>query len=156
MSRAAQPELSLRITVVDPLPGVWLRLQSGRAQLVDPTAQTPSEVSFDFSVRVGPSQPAGRPTFLGPSTQGPPSSRFVYINAGLRAGQAGTPWDRRAKIPLGGITAQQVAAVLKAPGTYLEVRYPGRGRDGGPTCASVRLAPDAWTLRKRVSSQGHG
>ncbi|MGE0352385.1 MAG: DUF5990 family protein [Gemmatimonadales bacterium] len=149
MARTTQPELPLRITVVNPLPGVRLRLQSGRADLVDPAAHTASEVSFDFSVRVGPPQPDGRPTFLGPCAQGPPSGRFVYVNAGRSAGQQETPWDRRAKIPLGGITAQQVAAVLKAPGAYLEVRYPGRGRDGGPTCATVRLAPDAWTLRKR-------
>jgi hypothetical protein len=151
MPRAPQPELSLRITVVDPLPDVWLRLQSGRTDLVDPTTRSASEVSFDFSVRVGPSGPDGRPIFLGPCTQGPPSGRFVYVNAGRSAGQAGTPWDRRAKIPLGGITAQQLAAVLKAPGSYLEVRYPGRGRDGGPTCASVKLPPDAWTIRKRAA-----
>jgi len=151
MSRAAQPELPIRITVVDPLPDVWLRLQSGRADLVDAAVSTASEISFDFTVRVGPPRPDGRPTFLGPCTQGPPAGRFVYINAGLRAGQTGTPWDRRAKIPLGGITAQQVAAVLKTPGARLEVRYPGRGRDGGPTCASVRLPPDAWTIRRQAA-----
>lgn len=147
MAPDPQPELPLRITVVDPLPGVRLRLQSGRADLVAPTAESPSEVSFDFSVRVGAPLPDGRPNFLGPFTQGPPAGRFVYVNAGQRAGQPGTPWDRRAKIPLGGITAKQVAAVLRSPGACLEVRYPGRGRDGGPTCASVRLAPEAWGIR---------
>jgi hypothetical protein len=146
-TRATQPELPLRITVLDPLPGVWLRLQSGRADLVEASARTPSEVSFDFSVRVGPPQPDGRPTFLGPCTQGPPASRFVYINAGSQAGQPGTQWNRRAKIPLAGITQKQVSAALDRPGSFLEVRYAGRGRDGGPTCATVRLPPDAWVLR---------
>jgi hypothetical protein len=147
MSRSVPPELPLRITVVDPLPGVWLRLQSGRTNLIEATVHTASEVSFDFTVRVGPAQPDGRPTFLGPCAQGPPTGRFVYINAGVRAGQSGTPWDRRAKIPLGGIAARQVATVLGTPGTRLEVRVPGRARDGGPSCASVRLDADAWAVR---------
>jgi hypothetical protein len=148
MSRTEQPELHLRITVVDPIPGVWLRLQSGRADLIEPGVITPSEISFDFTVRVGPPQSSGSPNFLGPCTQGPPGERFVYINAGVHAGQSGTPWDRRAKIPLRGISRTLLAAALKEPGSFLEVRYPGRGKDGGPTCASVRLAPDAWVLRR--------
>ena len=147
MTRATQPELPLRITVVDPIPGVSLRLQSGRAELLEASSETASEVSFDFPVRVGPSQPDGRPTFLGPFAQGPPASRFVYINAGSQAGQSGTPWSRRAKIPLGGISAEQVSAALEKPGSFLEVRFPGRGRDGGPTCATVRLPAGAWALR---------
>ena len=145
--RPTQTELPLRITVVDPLPGVWLRLQSGRGDLVEPVVSTSSEVSFDFTVRVGDPQADGRPTFLGPCTQGPPRGRFVYINAGSLAGQSSTEWNRRAKIPLGDISPEQVSAVLERPGSFLEVRYPGRGRDGGPTCASVRLPPGAWLLR---------
>jgi len=148
MVRTEQPELHLRITVVNPIPGVWLRLQSGRADLIEPTVIAPSEISFDFTVRVGEPQPDGSPNFLGPCTQGPPSERFVYINAGIHAGQSGTPWDRRAKIPLRGISKAQITATLEEPGSFLEVRYPGRGKDGGPTCASVRLPPDAWVLRR--------
>jgi hypothetical protein len=153
MARAAQPELRLRITVVDPIPGVWLRLQSGPAELVEASATTPSQTSFDFTVRVGPPRPDGRPNFLGPFVQGPPGGRFVYINAGSRAGQPGTPWDRRAKIPLGDITPEQVADALKSPGSFLEVQYPGRGKDGGPTCASVKLPPDAWVVRHKSAAR---
>lgn len=151
MTRAPQPELALRITVVDPVPGVWLRLQSGREDLVEAAVSNAAEVSFDFSVRIGSPQPDGRPTFLGPCTQGPPADRFVYITAGRRAGQAGTPWDRRAKVPLRGISPDQIAAALSRPGSFLEVRYPGRGRDGGPACATVHLPPDGWTLRTRAA-----
>ena len=147
MARAEQPELHLRITVVDPIPGVWLRLQSGRADLIEPTVITPSEISFDFTVRVGGPQSDGSPNFLGPCTQGPPGERFVYINAGAHARQSGTPWDRRAKIPLRGISNEQISTVISQPGSFLEVRYPGRGRDGGPTCASVRLPSGAWVVR---------
>jgi hypothetical protein len=151
MPRATQPELPLRITVVDPVPGVWLRLQSGRADLVEASISTLSELSFDFWVRVGSPQPDGRSTFLGAFAQGPPTGRFVYVNTGVRAGQPRTPWDRRAKIPLGGISPGQVSAVLKEPGSFLEVRFPGRGPDGGPTCATVRLPPGAWVLRRKAA-----
>jgi len=77
MARAEQPELHLRITVVDPVPGVWLRLQSGKAELIEPVVETPSEVSFDFMVRMGSPQPDGSANFLGPCTQGSASERFV-------------------------------------------------------------------------------
>lgn len=146
MPRAPQTELSLRITVTDPIPGVLLRLQRGRRGLVEPTRSTPSEVTFDFTVRVGPTRPDGAPTPLGDFTQGAPASRFVYVNAGQQAGQADTPWSRRAKIPLSGIGLDQVRAALAQPGACLEVRIPGQGSDGGPTCATVRLPPDAWRL----------
>lgn len=151
MTRASQPVLSLRITVVDPVPGVEYRLQSGREDLVEASVSRSTEVSFDFSLRIGPPRPDGGPTLLGACAQGPPAERFVYINAGIRAGQSATPWDRRAKIPLRGISAEQIAAALGTPGGFLEVRYPGRGRDGGPTCATVQLPPDAWMLRTRAA-----
>lgn len=151
MTRPTQPELSLRITVLDPVPGVWLRLQSGRGDLVEASVSNSAEVSFDFSVRIGSPQSDGRPTFLGPCAQGPPTGRFVYINVGVRAGQSGTPWDRRAKVPLGGISPEQVAAALRKPGSFLEVRYPGRGRDGGPTCATVHLPAGAWQLQAKAA-----
>lgn len=146
------PELSLRITVVEPVPGVWLRLQSGRGDLVEASVSTTAEVSFDFSVRVGAPQSDGSPTFLGPCAQGPPKRRFVYVNVGVRAGQSGTPWDRRAKVPLGDISMEQVSAALRTPGGFLEVRYPGRGRDGGPTCATVDLPAGAWKLRAMAAA----
>jgi len=141
-------QLPLRITVVDPVPGVWHRLQSGKSDLVQPVVDTAAAISFDFTVRVGELLPGGGLNFLGPCTQGPPRERFVYVCVGKHAGQPGTAWDRRAKIPLGGISQEQVAAVLKEPGGFLEVRYPGRGRDGGPTCATVRLPAGAWTIRR--------
>jgi hypothetical protein len=38
-------------------------------------------------------------TLRGPAAQGPPA-RFVYVHSGTRAGQVGSCWDRRAKVPL--------------------------------------------------------
>ena len=122
-------------------------LQRGRTDLVAPASLTREAAIFDFTVRIGPARAGGSPNFLGPFTQGPPAGRFVYISAGRRAGQVGTPWDRRAKVPLSGITQAQVKAALASPGARLEVHVAGRGSDGGPTCATVRLSAGAWRLR---------
>ncbi|MBP6670915.1 MAG: hypothetical protein KA180_15785 [Gemmatimonadales bacterium] len=144
----APDELALRIIVEDPLPGVALALQRGPDGIEPPSITTPAQVAFDFLVRVGKPQANGQPTLLGPYTQGPPATRFIYITVGQRAGQPTSPWARRAKIPLAGISRTLVAAAQSKPGQRLEARFPGRGKDGSPTCASVKLPPDAWTLAK--------
>lgn len=146
-TRQNQELVPVRIVVRNPLPGVELRLQSGRSDLVAPTSASAAATVFDFAVRVALPDADGPVGFFGPFTQGPPSARFVYINAGSRAGQAGTQWDRRAKIPLTGIGAALIRRVLGLPGSVVEVSIEGRGRDGGPVCASVKLAADAWHLR---------
>jgi hypothetical protein len=147
MPTEPQPELALRIVVDDPVPGVRLRLQRGRSELVSPTAESATEVAFDFTVRVELRGPRGAPNFLGPFTQGPPAARFVYVNVGQSAGQHDSPWSRRAKIPLTEISAAHIKEALES-GARLEVHYDGRGRDGGPTCATVRLPAGAWQLRR--------
>jgi hypothetical protein len=146
-SRADQPELRLRIVVRDPIAGVVLRMQSGRTDLVPPTSESGMRVVFDFSVRAAVPDGDAPVNFLGPFTQGPPGERFVYINAGRQAGQSGTAWDRRAKIPLKGIGADLVRRALASPGGVLEVSIAGRGKDGGPVCATVKLPPEAWQLQ---------
>lgn len=151
-SRAAQHLVPLRIVVRDPVPDVELRLQSGQSDLVRPTTASLAAVVFDFPVRIALPDGEGPVGFYGPFTQGPPSQRFVYINAGKRAGQPGSCWDRRAKIPLTGIGAALVRRVLELPGSILEVSIAGRDRNNGPVCASVKLAPDAWHLRSSSSS----
>jgi hypothetical protein len=139
-------EVRLRIVVDDPVPGVYLRLQRGKDELVEATSETAKQVTFDLTARVGTPLPDGAPNFLGPFTQGPPAVRFVYIRVGRSAGQPNTPVDRRAKIALGGITSELLARALKKPGSVLEVHIPGRGKDGTPTCATVKLQPGAWRL----------
>lgn len=139
-------EIRLRIIVDDPVPGVYLRLQRGKDELVDATSQTARQVAFNFTARTGTPLPNGAPNFLGPFTQGPPTLRFVYIRVGRSAGQPNTPFDRRAKIPLGGISAELLAQALAKPSSVLEVHIPGRGKDGTPTCASVKVPPGAWKL----------
>ena len=136
--------LRLRINVINSPAGVTLRMQRGRHELVEPSRETTTVVTFDFEVRVG-SRAGGLPNFLGEFTQGPPAARFVYVNSGHMAGQMGTCWSRRAKIPLAAITKAQIEQAIKTDGV-LVADYEGTGRDGGPTCASVRLDGDGWRI----------
>jgi len=128
-------ELRLRIVLEKPPGGIDFGLQRGKGSVYDivqtQRSRTESDLSFEFTVRVGESE-RKEPNFLGPYVQGPPAGRFVYINIGTYAGQEDSLWSRRLKVPLQGITWKMVHAGV------LETRVPGTGRDGGPTCATVK------------------
>jgi hypothetical protein len=139
-------DLRLRIVVENPPPGVTFAVQLGRDQLLPPSAVTAKQLVFEFLVRVAPGT-SGPPRLLGPATQGPPTGRFVYLNSGKRAGQQNTEWDRRAKIPLGGITRAMIRDHQATPRSWLQVRVPGVGRGGaGPICGAVRLTDGGWKV----------
>jgi len=138
-------QIRCRITVVRPPAGVQFRLQEGRDDLVAPVLVTGDEIQFEFSLRLGTPR-EGQLNFLGPAAQGPASSRFVYISSGRHAGQTGTPWDRRAKVPLTGITDALVQSLLADDSRVLEARIAGTAKDGGLACASVPLLGGAWRL----------
>jgi hypothetical protein len=134
------------MVVEEPSPGVTFAVQLGRDQLLAPSAVTGKRLVFEFLVRVAPGT-SGPPRLLGPAAQGPPGGRFVYLNSGKRAGQQNTEWDRRAKIPLGGITRAVIRDYHATSGASLEVRVPGLGRRGpGPICGAVRLTDGGWKV----------
>lgn len=137
-------ELPIRITVVRPPPGVAFAVQRGRFELLAPREAEPGAIRFDFALRVAARPAGGGPNFLGPYAQGSPADRFVYVNSGTSAGQAGSCWTRRAKVRLSGIGWELVEEVLAASGARLEARIEGAGRDGGPACASVPLLDGGW------------
>jgi hypothetical protein len=139
-------EVPLRITVLAPPPGVAWAVQSGRSELIKPSRHTVTEITFDVIVRIGRSQADGTPSLLGAVAQGPPASRFIYVNSGGRAGQPDSCWDRRAKIPLMGISSALLKAVRTTPGARLEARIIGTVCDGGPACATVPLLDGGWRL----------
>ena len=122
------------------------RLQKGKDDLVPPLQASEEHLSFDFSVRIGTDRPDGAPNLLGAFAQGPPASRFVYVNSGTAAGQAGSCWSRRAKIPLTSITRALIDQALSDPKAVLEARIAGTGRDGGPACATVPLLEGGWRI----------
>ena len=88
------------------------------------------------------------PDFAGPFVQGPSGERFVYLDIGTCAGQTNTPWSRRLKIPLSGITWDLIEA-----GGVLLAAVPGTGTDGGPSCAYAwRKRNPNWQWQLHVNS----
>jgi Family of unknown function (DUF5990) len=134
-------ELRLRIVLETPPPGVDIGIQKGRGSLFE-TIQiqrsTGDDLVFEFSVELKAEGVAGAADVGGPIVQGPRGGRFVYVDIGTIAGQQDTPWSRRLKIPLTGITAHLIRRASAATNGVLEARVPGTGKDGGPSCASVK------------------
>lgn len=128
--------IQLRIRVLRPLSNVPMKVQRGKNELISPVTTTGEAVTFEFPIEVDTKD--GAPNFLGKYAQGPKDQRFVYVNSGSYAGQWGTHWNRRAKISLMSITKAQVNEVIDDENFCLETEFEGVGRDGGPTCASVK------------------
>ncbi len=120
-------------------------MQEGRSALLRPTEVKKDHIAFEFSVRLGNPISGDQPNFLGSFAQGPRGGRFVYVNSGKRAGQNDCRWDRRAKVPLGGLTWALVKSAQRKRGAVIEARMDGGGRDGGPACGSVALV-GAWQV----------
>ncbi|WP_333896044.1 DUF5990 family protein [Brevundimonas aurantiaca] len=129
--------ITLRLTTADPVPGVAYSLQDKTNAPVDPRIAGDGPISFDVPVTLSDD---GRLTGPFVRREGP-LRRFIYIAIGTSAGQHGE-WSRRAKIDVHDIPAALLAQARA--GQTLEVILPGRARDGGPACATVRpLQP--WT-----------
>lgn len=129
-------EIPMRIKVLRPPKGVAIAVQRGRDELLLPVGEEGDQAIFEFEMTADLS--SGRPIFLGKYSQGPKDSRFVYVNSGTCAGQTDSCWTRRAKISLINITSEQIEMVSRSAGLCIETIYGGTGRDGGPTCASVK------------------
>lgn len=128
-----------------------MQVQRGSHELLPPAHVAGDSLSFDFLLRVKLSPDGGQPNFLGEFAQGPRDSRFVYVNSGSGAGQMGSCWNRRAKVPLGSITRAQIHSVLSRPGQVLEARIEGTARDGGPMCATVPLLGGGWKVKRAAA-----
>jgi uncharacterized protein DUF5990 len=139
-------ELTLRIVVESPPPGVDYALQKGSGSTYETEQKQRSDggdLAFAFTPAIREGVSDGMSALSGPFVQGPPRGRFVYIGIGTYAGQADSRWSGRMKVPLAGITAKMIAA-----GGVLEARVPGTGRDGGPAYATVRDF-EGWKPVKR-------
>jgi hypothetical protein len=140
-----KPQAKFRIVVVDPLSGVTYALQRVRSELLPPARSTATELVFEFSLTIADID-ADPPRLTGEFAQGPPNKRFVYVNSGTMAGQAGSPWTRRAKVPLYGIARSELTKLSQREGLVLEARIRGTAKDGGPACATVPLL-SKWVIR---------
>jgi hypothetical protein len=138
--------VQVRVIISEPPPGVRLAVQRGKAELLEASTETVGLLQFDFSLRLGEPQADGSPNFLGEFAQGPQAERFVYVNSGTLAGQAGSVWTRRAKLKLGPIPRALVDAALADPERVLVARLSGTARDGGPIFASLKPETVTWEL----------
>jgi hypothetical protein len=124
----ADSTIILRLTIVDPVPGVRYSLQKDDLPL-DPRTATDDALSFDVPVRL-----AADRRLLGPFIRREgPERRFVYLRIGQSAGDCTSLWNRRAKIDV-----HDIPASLRSADAVLEIRLPGREKDGTPACATVR------------------
>jgi Family of unknown function (DUF5990) len=134
-------ELHLRIILERPPAGVDFGLQKGRGSRYETIQKQRSDggdVRFEFAVQVKDDR-SGQPNFTGPVVQGPPGARFFYLDIGIYAGQTETSWSRRLKVPLSRITWAMVDGLAKDPASLLEIRVPGTGKDGSPSCGTAKL-----------------
>jgi hypothetical protein len=109
------------------------------------------DLSFEFTLEAKGDGTDGMPALRGPFVQGPIGARFVYIDIGTYAGQPDTCWSRRLKIPLSGITWDMIGRSSAGSPAVLEARVPGTGKDGGPSCGSVKPFT-GWKVRSPTLS----
>jgi|SRR5262245_43308805 len=142
-------DIPVRLVLVGPPKGVAFGVQKGRgeeSEAVSVQQSRDGDLTFDFSLTLKNADDSP-PNFTGPFAQGPKGDRFVYIGVGTFAGQKDSCWSRRIKIPLKGISKTLVRDVSSKPGHALVVRIPGTGRDGTPSCATVKSLDD-WKVMK--------
>lgn len=134
----ADASVTLRLTITDPVPGVAYSLQDKDNHPVDPQTAGDGPLSFDVALRLSED---GR--WLGPFVRREGAERrFVYIAVGTSAGDHGSEWTRRAKIDIHDLPDALKAAART--GGVPEALLPGRGKDGSPACATVRVRE--WRL----------
>lgn len=141
-----EAEVRLRIVLVAPSAGVDFGVQQGKGSdytTIHTQRSNDADLAFEFNVTAKDNRDDGLPNFLGPLAQGPVTGRFIYIDIGKCAGQSDSRWERRIKVPLGGITWEMIETKL-----VLEARLPGTGKDGGPSCATVKPV-GGWKVCKR-------
>jgi hypothetical protein len=147
-----ESELPLQIILLKPPADVVFGLQKGSGSIyetVQKQQSTSKDLSFQFSITIkGDQKKDALPKFSGPYVHGPAGGKFIYIDIGQAAGQHGTEWSRRLKIPLTGITWEIIDHLTSNPESILITRVPGTGKDGGPNCATVKPF-EGW---KRIKS----
>ncbi len=99
MDPSSVRSIKLRLSVLDPPPGVRWAVQIGRTELLRPIKSAPGRVDFEIPLEIVPSS-AGGARLRGGAVQGPLGGRFLYVTSGTRAGDVGSRWDRRAKVSL--------------------------------------------------------
>ena len=147
-----EPEITLQIVLLKPTPGVDFGLQKGsnsNYETIQKQRSESNDLSFNFAVKVkGDKTKDKSPKLSGSFVQGPTDGKFIYIDIGTYAGQTGTPWARRLKVPLTGITWKDIDQLIANPNLVMETIVPGTGIDGSPNCATVKPF-NGWKIINR-------
>ena len=145
-------QIILQIILVRPTKDVDFGLQKGSGsnyETIQKQQYASKDLVFRFEATVkGDTKKDKLPNLSGPFVQGPTNNKFVYIDIGTYAGQKNTAWARRLKIPLTGITWEQINSLMENNRLVLETSVPGTGKDGGPNCATVKPF-EGWYLKEK-------
>jgi len=145
-----ESDITLQIILTRPTPDVLYGLQKGAGnnyETVQKQMAASDDLSFKFTIKVkGDRSKDKLPKFSGSYVQGPSDNKFVYIDIGTYAGQTNTIWSRRLKIPLTGITWEDIDSLTRNQNSIMETHVPGTGKDGGPNCATVKPF-EGWNLK---------
>ena len=133
--------ITLKLGIQDPFPGVAYSLQNKKSEPVGRIIAGDGPISFNVPVRVAPG-----PKFYGDFVRSEgPIRRFIYIAIGEQAGQRPSAWSRRAKVDIHLLSPELLEKALT--GEVLEAELPGKAKDGGPSCATLRpIGP--WRSRR--------
>jgi hypothetical protein len=113
---------------------IWLGVQRGK-EVVQAMKLPIETANFGLEFRVDLS--GERPNFLGPFAHGTPQERFAYVCWGQFHGPAWIGF-RRAKIPLSGLTKEQLAkGEIQATISCTDAK-------GGPVCATLKSDYVQW------------
>ena len=135
---ATTQDITLRLTIDDPVTGVAYALQNRKSEPVGQVIADGRAISFDVPVRVAGAR------FLGPYVRSEgPTRRFVYIAIGAQAGDGSSPYSRPAKIDIHDLPPDLLDRTRA--GAVLEAHLPGRDKQGGPACATLRPL-GAWCV----------
>jgi Family of unknown function (DUF5990) len=141
-------EIRVRVILTAPPPGVLFGLQEGTGsnyKTVQLQRSGLTDLRFEIAITQRPlKETSSTPDFSGPYVHGPKDGRFIYIDIGTAAGDYASEWTRRLKIPLKDISADMVDKLSRSNGV-LQVTVPGRAKDGGPNCATVKPFP-GWEI----------
>src|SRR4051794_11796338 len=131
--------ITLRLIIENPVPGVTYSLQDRKNAPVQPVVATEAPLSFEVPVKF-----ASGSRFVGEFVRREgPERRFVYIAIGAQAGDHASPWSRRIKVDIHELPTDLLNEALA--GKVLECRLPGRDKQGGPSCATLRPL-DGWQV----------
>jgi len=151
MKKQSDTEIAvpIRIILMTPPSGVDFGIQEGKGndyKTIQVQQTIATDLRFECRITIKGNRSDGPPNFVGSIVQGPPMGRFIYIDIGKSAGQSDSCWRRRIKIPLQGITWEMITSLMDAPQRLLQATIPGTGKDGGPSCATVKPI-DGWKVK---------